>query len=91
MPDSCRASPRRAIAGPAGILAAGVICLLALTGNGRPGEATTIPDLAGPWMRTGNAFDFGHAEAGHDQLDECRREAGQGTIGINASERRLVG
>jgi hypothetical protein len=56
MPDSCRASPRGAIAGRSGTLAAGVVCLLALTGNGGAGEGT--PDLAGPWMRTGNAFDF---------------------------------
>jgi hypothetical protein len=58
MPASCRARPGGAIGRPAGTLAAGVICLLALTGAGRPGEGTAIPDLAGPWMRTGNAFDF---------------------------------
>ncbi len=58
MPQSHRASPRGAMARPAGTLVAGMICLLALSGAGRPGEGTTIPDLAGPWMRTGNAFDF---------------------------------
>jgi hypothetical protein len=58
MPDSCRTSPRGAIVRPAGTLVAGMICLLALTGIGRPGEASAIPDLAGPWMRTGYAFDF---------------------------------
>jgi hypothetical protein len=58
MLDSCRTIPRGAIMRPAGTLAAGMICLLALTGIGRPGEGGAIPDLAGPWMRTGNAFDF---------------------------------
>jgi hypothetical protein len=58
MPDSCRTSPHGAIVRRAGTLVAGMICLLALTGIGRPGEASAIPDLAGPWMRTGYAFDF---------------------------------
>jgi hypothetical protein len=43
---------------PAGTLVAGLICLLALTGIGTSGEGSAIPDLTGPWMRTGNAFDF---------------------------------
>ena len=44
---------------PAGILVVGIICVLALSGAGNLlAEGTAVPDLAGPWMRTGNAFDF---------------------------------
>src|SRR5580704_13507235 len=58
MPESCRTSSRGAIGRSASTLLAGMICLLALVGIGRPAETTATPDLAGPWMRTGNAFDF---------------------------------
>ena len=56
MADSCRAGQRGAIARPLGTIMLGMVWLAALTGLGRPSEV--VPDLAGPWMRTGNAFDF---------------------------------
>ena len=55
MPDSCGAGACGPIVRPSAALF-GMIFLVALTGVGRPGEG--VPDLAGPWMRTGNAFDF---------------------------------
>ena len=58
MADSCRAGQRGAIVRPVGTIMLGMIWLAALTGFGRPSEGTAVPDLAGPWMRTGNAFDF---------------------------------
>jgi hypothetical protein len=58
MPDSARASQHNAIARVLGTLVVGVACLPLLPGAGQSGEGATVPDLAGPWMRTGNAFDF---------------------------------
>lgn len=57
MPDSFPAGPRGgAMLRLGAAIVLGMICLVLLTGTGRPGEG--VPDLAGPWMRTGNAFDF---------------------------------
>jgi hypothetical protein len=59
MPESCRTSERGAILRPAGTLVVGIFCVLALAGAGNLwAEGTAVPDVSGPWMRTGNAFDF---------------------------------
>lgn len=58
MPDSPRASRRNAMARVLGMLVVVVVCIPALPGAGQSGEGATVPDLTGPWMRTGNAFDF---------------------------------
>src|SRR5215469_11540023 len=58
MPDSPRTSRRNAMARVLGALVAGMILVPALPEVGQSGEGSAIPDLAGPWMRTGNAFDF---------------------------------
>jgi hypothetical protein len=53
-------------------------CALALTGAGNLDEKT-VPDFSGPWMRNGNAFDFGLPAPG----------AGAGPL-VNISGDRLV-
>lgn len=58
MPRSRRASWRRAMTRVLVALVGGMVGLAALPGNGRSEEGPAVPDLAGPWMRTGNAFDF---------------------------------
>ena len=58
MPDSSRTSPCGATLRLAGTLAAGVVCVFALSGAGNLLNGAAVPDVTGPWMRTGNAFDF---------------------------------
>ncbi len=59
MPESCRTTACGAMLRPAGTLLVGIVCVFALTGAGNTlEEGTAVPDLSGPWMRTGNAFDF---------------------------------
>ena len=57
MPASCRSGWRAKVRAVGGLVA-GMMLVLALPEAGRPGEGPAVPDLAGPWMRTGNAFDF---------------------------------
>ena len=56
MPGRCRASLRDATVRGLGTSAV-LLCVLVWTQPGRA-EGAAIPDLAGPWMRTGYAFDF---------------------------------
>jgi hypothetical protein len=59
MPDSHGKGRCDGILRPAGTLLAGVICVLAMTGAGTlRAQEPPVPDVTGPWMRTGNAFDF---------------------------------
>ncbi len=59
MADSRVTSLCSAILRPAGVLMAGIFCAFALTGAGNNlQEKTAVPDVSGPWMRNGNAFDF---------------------------------
>ncbi len=52
-------SPSNIVLRPAGALMAGIFCVVALTAAGSDvGEKAAVPDFSGPWMRTGNAFDF---------------------------------
>jgi hypothetical protein len=59
LPSLCRAISRSRSA-----LAAGLFCAVALTAAGNPEDRTAVPDFSGPWMRTGNAFDFAEPPAG---------------------------
>ena len=59
MVDSRIANLCSAILRTACVLAIGMFCSLTLTGAGNAAEGkTAVPDFSGPWMRTGNAFDF---------------------------------
>jgi hypothetical protein len=64
MPDLRQTSLFAATAKAACASLVGTICLLALAEIGGAQERTAIADLAGPWMRTGNAFDFAPPPSG---------------------------
>jgi hypothetical protein len=58
-------SLRRAISRSRCAFLVGMLCAVALTGAGNsPEQNSAVPDFSGPWMRTGNAFDFAAPPAG---------------------------